>query len=209
MQITARKQAIESKLTRFFTGIPCGVGHIAERLTSSGECVECKRSRERNSTNAHTYKKVRYSSNRERFIEEQKQRDKNRTSEIQAYQTAWRKKNKNQIKEYRKQNLALYASHRAARRAAQIQATPPWCEREQIKLLYDLANKLTKETGVVHVVHHIIPLREFPEVCGLHCLANLVIVTENEHKRLHTLVDLETMISEGMLLITAPRNRLG
>ena len=43
MKIVSRQQAIEQKLTRYFTGKPCKHGHIAEKLLSNRTCVECKR----------------------------------------------------------------------------------------------------------------------------------------------------------------------
>jgi len=43
MKIVSRQQAIEQKLTRYFTGKPCKHGHITEKLLSNRTCVECKR----------------------------------------------------------------------------------------------------------------------------------------------------------------------
>ena len=43
MKIVSRQQAIKQKLTRYFTGLPCKHGHIAEKLLSNRTCVECKR----------------------------------------------------------------------------------------------------------------------------------------------------------------------
>jgi len=37
----ARHAAWQAGKVRFFTGIPCKHGHIAERFVSSGGCVEC------------------------------------------------------------------------------------------------------------------------------------------------------------------------
>jgi len=43
LKLTTRKQAIELKLERYFNGKPCKAhGHIAERLTKTGQCIECK-----------------------------------------------------------------------------------------------------------------------------------------------------------------------
>jgi hypothetical protein len=41
MEIITRKQAQQQGLTRYFTGKPCKNGHIAERQTSKGVCVDC------------------------------------------------------------------------------------------------------------------------------------------------------------------------
>jgi hypothetical protein len=37
-----RKEALEQGSTRYFTGEPCGRGHVAERYTARGNCVECQ-----------------------------------------------------------------------------------------------------------------------------------------------------------------------
>jgi len=41
MKIVSRQQAIEQKLTRYFTGEPCKHGHVAEKLLSNRTCIEC------------------------------------------------------------------------------------------------------------------------------------------------------------------------
>ena len=41
MNIVTRKVALAQKLTRYFTGKPCKNGHIAERKTKNGTCIEC------------------------------------------------------------------------------------------------------------------------------------------------------------------------
>lgn len=38
-----RADAISMGLTHFYTGLPCGNGHLAERFASNGSCAECLR----------------------------------------------------------------------------------------------------------------------------------------------------------------------
>lgn len=38
---TTRREAAMCGLSRFWTGRPCRSGHIAERYTSNGQCVQC------------------------------------------------------------------------------------------------------------------------------------------------------------------------
>ena len=40
-EVISRKDARDRGLKRYFTGRPCKYGHIAERFTSNGSCVEC------------------------------------------------------------------------------------------------------------------------------------------------------------------------
>lgn len=43
MEIITRKQAKELGLKRYYTGKECRKGHIAERFTLTGCCLECKK----------------------------------------------------------------------------------------------------------------------------------------------------------------------
>ena len=41
MEIISRKEAISRGLTRYFTGVKCKNGHVAERLVKKYACVDC------------------------------------------------------------------------------------------------------------------------------------------------------------------------
>lgn len=43
MTPVAREEAASRGLARFFTAEPCKAGHIAERTTAEGKCVECRK----------------------------------------------------------------------------------------------------------------------------------------------------------------------
>lgn len=72
---------------------------------------------------------------------------------------------------------------RARRRAMQQLATPIWANQHQMKLMYNISKRVSKETGVPHHVDHIIPLKH-KLVCGLHCEFNLQLLlgSENDSK---------------------------
>lgn len=38
----SRQEAIEAKVNRYFTGGPCKNGHVSERWTLNGGCIECQ-----------------------------------------------------------------------------------------------------------------------------------------------------------------------
>lgn len=42
---SSRKEAKELGLKRYFTGKPCKHGHVAERVSSNGKCVDCVKER--------------------------------------------------------------------------------------------------------------------------------------------------------------------
>jgi len=89
-------------------------------------------------------------------------------------------------KQYAKSNRAAYASYSAKRRATTLTATPGWFEEAEIKELYAQCEYIVKTSGVNHHVDHIVPLQS-NIVCGLHCLANLRIITSKENLEKHNL----------------------
>ena len=86
--------------------------------------------------------------------------------------------------------LAILAERQAAlrhviagrRRAAKMQRTPPWADREKIKAVYLEARALTKLTGVEHHVDHVIPLQG-KLVSGLHVHQNLQVLVASQNCR--------------------------
>lgn len=45
MNIISKKEAVSLGLKRYYTGVPCKHGHIAERKVNNSDCLECKRIR--------------------------------------------------------------------------------------------------------------------------------------------------------------------
>lgn len=41
MQIITRSEAINRKILRYFTGVPCKRGHLVERYTLNSACIDC------------------------------------------------------------------------------------------------------------------------------------------------------------------------
>lgn len=174
---------LDSKLqgkTRFFTGIPCKNNHIAERLVSKGECCTCKMIREKASKGKLAYNKNRYETKKAHILALAKAKY-DITGPNVTYQASWRQDNADRIRQYRKDNAGLFAFHAANRRSWTRAATPPWADMEAIKAFYVEAARLTIETGIKHEVDHIIPLRH-KLVCGLHCPANLRVITSAENR---------------------------
>jgi len=170
-KIVLRKEAITNNMKTYFTGKHCKHGHIAERYTKTGNCSVCHS----------TYKKSHYQQN----LDEYKERAKKFSEENPGYRTVtmrkWRKKNY-------KLWLAGTIERNRRRQITESKATPLWSNRDNIIKVYLESSWLTEKTKTQHHVHHIIPLQECNNVCGLHCEDNLIILTEEEHKFYHSRV---------------------
>jgi hypothetical protein len=80
-------------------------------------------------------------------------------------------------------NRGRFNALRAKRRAAQKKRTPVWLSKSDHTVIigiYDDSIRISKETGIEHVVDHIIPLQG-KVVSGLHVPSNLQILTKNEN----------------------------
>jgi len=194
MEIITRKQARDRSLNVYFTGNPCKYGHIACRNTTCGNCVEC----------ISIHNKEYYWEN----IEKRKEAFKDWMKEVDypSYKRCYYQRNKERIKaQQRERNLMYnrkgisfsnnwakkYPSRAAAietrRRARLLNAIPLWVDHSKIQKIYDLANQITKETGIKHAVDHIIPLygkdptTQEHNVCGLHVDINLQVLTKSQN----------------------------
>jgi hypothetical protein len=83
---------------------------------------------------------------------------------VLAYNKAWRKA-----------NLGIMNAHHASRRAAKRHAKPFWVNSDELKAVYLRCKEMTKSTGILHHVDHIVPLKN-SLVCGLHVPWNLQII---------------------------------
>ena len=84
-------------------------------------------------------------------------------------------------REWNKNNKSLKAALECKRRAAQLQRTPSWDpDAHLIVAKYQLAAMLTRETGIIHHVDHIIPLQG-KKVSGLHVFSNLRVIPGEEN----------------------------
>lgn len=109
---------------------------------------------------------------------------KENSSKIAEIRKANRSRNAENIsaydKKYRKANRPKILQIGAKRRAAKIGATVAWASMDRIEAFYAEAQRLTRETGTPHHVDHIVPLISHL-VCGLHCEANLQVITAHEN----------------------------
>jgi hypothetical protein len=184
VDIITKLEAKVKGSTRFFTGQPCLKGHVVERMVSDGYCIQCKRIREKKSYDSGTrkeYVKKMYTKKREVILADLKEHYVY-SNERKEYLEKWRNANVDNIALYRKEHAGLFAYHAACRRKKVKQATPLWFdeEKDKIKQLYLEASRLKQETGIEHHVDHIIPISG-DNVCGLHTLSNLQVITRTEN----------------------------
>lgn len=179
-EIVLRADAKRAGLKKYFPGIPCPKGHIAERLVCNRECVACAKERDARDTNKaiRTRKSnVLNTAKRTLAAKEKYWRDIESSRQYQnspaIRETArkWARDNKHRI-----------AAKAARRRAGKLQATPPWVDHVEIGKFYVEARRLTLETGIIHEVDHIHPLQG-RNLCGLHVPWNLQILTKSENSR--------------------------
>ena len=147
MKIVSRQQAIEKKLTRYFTGEPCKHDHVAERLLSNRTCIECQLPRKRNWNNKPGVKE-------------------------QSIARA---------NAHNKAHPEMHLARTRKRQAALLQRVPKWDPHAHLIIAkYQLATMLTKASGIIHHVDHIIPLQG-RKVSGLHVFSNLRVIPGSDN----------------------------
>jgi hypothetical protein len=90
----------------------------------------------------------------------------------------------NSGRQYRRQSHAKENAKSNARRAAKLQASVAWADKDKMAVFYEAAQRLTELTGTVYHVDHIVPLVS-DKVCGLHNEFNLQVLPGVENLRKH------------------------
>jgi hypothetical protein len=87
-------------------------------------------------------------------------------------------------KTYKRASLSVEIEKGVRRKRAKGLATPQWRDSKKILAIYDLAQKISKATGIQHHVDHIVPITS-RLVCGLHNEFNLQILPATENLKKH------------------------
>ena len=110
-------------------------------------------------------------------------RDKNRTA-----RKVWEQRNPKaaleSFRRYRERNRARIRARLAVSKEGREKRRVLWANQDAILDIYRQAELLTRTTGRLHVVDHIIPLQG-REVSGLHVETNLRVVEHHENARKH------------------------
>jgi len=185
MKIVSLTEAKQTGAPRYFTGVACKRGHVAERFASDRSCSVCRAEQAL----------ARYHANPEPSKARGKAWDKANKDRRNAYNRAWREANPEkaaghtaaqralrnparetqrvrQWREAHREETRIHSSfYGAKRRAAEMQRTPAWADLDAIKVVYQDAAEF-RAAGLEVDVDHYIPLQgEF--VSGLHVPENL------------------------------------
>lgn len=183
MEVILRKAAIERGLTRYFTGKPCPHGHVAERLSKSGMCVECNNARKlaryhANRAHCRALNREWMARNRDRVAERNARHAAANADRISQYMAEYRRNKAAEIsaasERWRKANGHKKRQYQAKRRAIAIQATPAWADVQTIADFYAEAEYFGYQ------IDHIVPLQS-SLVCGLHVEHNLQAIPAKEN----------------------------
>lgn len=85
--------------------------------------------------------------------------------------------------QWRKDNPDLNCAKSAAYRARKLNQCPKWLsdsDVSRLKSIYKLCKNITKKTGILHHVDHIVPLKG-EMVCGLHVPWNLQVIPASQN----------------------------
>jgi hypothetical protein len=192
---------------RYISGRPCKHGHVAERMTDTGSCVECRRVRDRE----------RYARNPQKHLEKTKawytknagraraKRVADYYSDLEKHREIGRKSSAKRrarlgptIVEYERpfkrqwklENPLKVQALGAKRRAAVLRRLPKWADLKAIELFYE-----NRPPGME--VDHIVPLQG-RNVSGLHVEYNLQYLTPTENYRKNNKWDPDSPISQAI-----------
>lgn len=161
MKILSRKEAKKLNKRLYFTGKPCKNGHISERQTQCGNCLDCKEAWRLQ--------------NKDKCFHSYKQSRKRRIDKHNKYNKEWGIQNPDYYKLWSntKRGRGIRKANQAKRIANKKHATPIWVDLKAIQEIYINCPK-----GLT--VDHIVPLQG-TNVCGLHVPWNLQYLTRSEN----------------------------
>lgn len=118
-----RKAAADAGLLRYFSGQPCVNGHLSERFTCSGSCVDCNAEKRRADLPKHRAAcKKSYRKHRPAVLEWQKQYREDNPDAIKLRKQRWRRENPDADRTYNLNRRALLASVGGKVTGAEIRA---------------------------------------------------------------------------------------
>jgi hypothetical protein len=182
-EVVSLSQAKAKGVTRYFTGVACKHGHVAERLVSSRACTMCMQEklaayRIKNRSTLLEKKRIAQklytACNPEKIVATRKATMAKHRKARNAEKAAWARKNAGRVLAWTRQ-----------RQLAKIQRTPAWLTEDDywvIEQAYELAQLRTRLFGFPWHVDHALPLRG-ETVSGLHVPTNLRVIPGAENSK--------------------------
>ena len=161
----------------------------SKKLGVCSSCKDCAKARssdwyKENTEQALASCKERYPAVRDLRLESMRQWRERNPGRKQEIDRRWRASNldrkRKNWREWKACNPHKSAQESSLRRARKRMATPGWANHAAIKHLFSMAAILSKQTGIKYQVDHIVPLTS-SLVCGLHCEANMQILSQVEN----------------------------
>lgn len=182
---STRKEAQETGAKRYFTGVACPNGHLAERYTTNGTCCECNAIKKTQWHAQNPDKKLAYdqawrAQNPEKVAASLRRAYLRDPQKVIARVKEWEQANPEKSRKLRR-TVAV------RRFAAERLRVPVWLTKEDhcaIAAKYAEAQWMTVRTGIKHHVDHFYPLQG-KKVSGLHTPANLRVIPSRENWRKH------------------------
>jgi len=196
MDIISRKEAKAQGLKHYFTGKPCKHGHIAQRLTSKGICMDCNRAHNA-ALRADGYHRDYYANRMasdEEFRAAKARGSRNHYHNVMKHDEDRMAKHYARVAVYQQENRDVFNANRrafnarnpgygrvhvVARRAKIRHSELSPVEQAQVKAIYRLRVALTRATGITYHVDHRIPLAKG----GKHHPDNLWVIPAVENLR--------------------------
>lgn len=149
------------------------------------ECKTCQRAASKGQNQAHRaeYKRQHQKANKEKYAKiSAAYRERNPDRAAMTY-AKMKEYYRGYGRRWRKENPDKHNAKAAKYRCALLKAIPKWLTPQDfiaIDEFYSEAQRLTRETGIIHHVDHIIPLQG-TNVCGLHVPSNLQVISATEN----------------------------
>lgn len=181
---TTQKEAKDQGKPRYNNGKRCRNGHFSDRLTSTGQCCECKKEyqaklREADPEVLRAKEKAYYERNKDDRIEYQK----NRYHNILKHDEEWMEKNKARSREWQRTNWDVQYKRSYASRLSSVAARRSKLKKQLDNLsreYVDLLREIYDNCPDGMQVDHIVPLNG-EAVCGLHVPWNLQYLSPSEN----------------------------
>ena len=149
MDIITRKEAKRDNLKKYYTGKPCKRGHLSERHTDSGTCIECRSLKEQDySKNYYAKHRVEVIARSKAYADENKEK---RAQYLKAYADENKEKLNNYNKEYYSKNKDKYLNY-SRKRTARLKDTVEYRLHKVMRMMVSRVMKKKAGTKTIELI---------------------------------------------------------